>query len=176
MLRLINRLMKRTQITQTDRSVPESRSLRRKARRGITLIEMAIVLLVIGIIMAIVYSNLDFGIADNAKRLAVKNTAKVLQIQWERYEFSNTPLQDGETLEKLTQKSPDLMSFTPISKESILDPWKKPYFICTDSSGQRQLCSYGADGQMGGDGQNADFMLTDEATWPAWLTGKTEEK
>ena len=39
----------------------------RKARKGLTLVELAIVLLVLGVIIGIVYANLDTGAVDNAK-------------------------------------------------------------------------------------------------------------
>jgi general secretion pathway protein G len=153
----------------------QSPNRRISLRKGITLVELAIVLLVLGIIMGIVYANLDFGITDDAKRLAVKNSSHQLQMHWERYEFGNPPLEDGISLELLTQKNEQDPTFRPVNRDLVLDPWKRPYFICTDENSQRQICSYGADGIMGGEGQNADYMLTNEASWPEWLRGVKKE-
>ena len=34
---------------------------------------------------------------------------------------------------------------------------------------QLMICSYGKDKTAGGEGENQDFMLNDENTWPEWL-------
>jgi general secretion pathway protein G len=147
----------------------------RKSRRGLTLVELAIVILVLGVIMGIVYSSLDFGITDDAKRLAVQSSSKQLQMAWERFEFDHEPIQDGATLEILTKKSDDNPNWRPIDKKLVMDTWNKPYFICSSPDGTRNICSNGADGSPGGSGKNADFMLTDSNTWPAWLSGSKEK-
>ncbi len=147
---------------------------RKSLRKGLTLVELAIVILVLGVIMGIVYTSLDFGITDDAKRLAVQSSSKQLQMAWERYEFDHEPIPEGNDLEVLTKKSEENPNWRPIDKKLVLDPWNKPYFICSGADGSRQICSNGADGSPGGAGQNADFMLTDSSTWPSWLSGAKE--
>jgi len=132
---------------------------------------MAVVLLVLGIIMGIVYANLDLGITDDATRLAVKNASHQLELHKKNYEFKIGTLPENTSLEVLTKEDPNNPSWRPVSKEVVLDPWKRPYFICRDDNGKLQICSYGADGQPGGEGTNQDFKLTDDSSWPAWLKG-----
>ncbi|MCB1317444.1 MAG: type II secretion system protein GspG [Leptospiraceae bacterium] len=135
------------------------------ARRGLTLIELAIVILVIGIIMAIVVANLDFGVIDKAQILKVKNSANQVRVNLRIYEMDHSPLQEGQPITAMG-----------INKDAATDPWGEVYVICTDPGGRRQVCSFGADRQPGGEGQDADIYLTDEAQWPAWLKGEVEEE
>ena len=163
---------KLTQLTRKRNFLHKTKS----RNRGITLIELAIALLVIGIIMAIVYGSLDTSVLDSAKKLAVKNQARQLPLQLERYEFENPPLEDGTSLMVLAEKNPDNPGFRPLKKETIMDPWNRPYFICVNLDGFKGICSYGQDGQPGGEGVNQDFNLTEEETWPTWLQAKQKNQ
>ncbi len=145
----------------------------RRHRRGLTLIELAIVILVLGIIMAIIYGAIDPGeVTDDARRLQVKNNSHVLQIQLQRYELENPPLEEGSDLTTLLNRS---AGWAGLKEEQVVDPWKNPYFICLDPDGNRHICSYGSDGELGGQNQAQDFYLTDQSSWPAWL-GKGKGK
>ncbi len=141
-------------------------------RKGLTLVELSIVILVLGILMVVLFANLDLGITDKAKKLQVTNASKQLKIWLDQYEYENERLEEGAALTILSQKNPNNPGWKPIDEQSVLDPWKNPYFICSDEAGERQICSLGADGQNGGDGVNADFFLTNSESWPAWLSGK----
>ena len=139
-------------------------------RRGLTLIELAVVMLVLGIIMAVVYGSLDVsGTTKSAKKLQIKSTATTLEAKLSFYESENGNLSDGSKLSVLTQST---ATWKGLKEDQVLDPWKKLYFICTDNAGNRQICSYGSDGVPGGKGESTDFYLTDESSWPGWLKGK----
>ena len=143
------------------------RSLGSVWRRGLTLIELAVVMLVLGIIMAVVYGSLDVsGTTKSAKKLQIKASATTLEAGWSRYELENGNLSDGAKLTILTQSTDN---WRGLKEDQVLDPWKKPYFICSDNAGTRQICTYGSDGVPGGKGESADFYLSDESSWPAWL-------
>ncbi len=139
-------------------------------KRGLTLVELAIVILVLGVIMGIVYANLNPGESlDKAKKLQIKALSNTLEAHWQSYELDNDVLSEGASLEALCQSS---ATWRGIKKEQVMDPWKRPYFICSDNSGARQICTYGADGLPGGTGQNSDFYLSDQSSWPSWLRPK----
>ena len=144
-------------------------------RQGLTLIELSIVILVLGIIMGILYANLNPGDATKqAKKLQVKQLAAVLEAQWSRYELEHEPLTEGTSLEELTQKTE---TWGGLKQEQVMDPWKRPYFICLDESSSRQICSYGSDGTPGGEGGEAqDFYLTEQSSWPAWMGSSVKKK
>ncbi|MCR9144558.1 MAG: type II secretion system protein GspG [bacterium] len=141
-------------------------------RRGLTLVELAIVILVLGVIMTIVIANLDLGIIDDAKKLQVKNAAKTLEFTMRRYEMDSAALGEGDRLGILARKNPNNPGWRPVDESLVMDPWGEEYFICLDDLSQKQICTYGADREPGGAGDAQDFFLTDKSSWPSWLSGK----
>ncbi|MCB1167546.1 MAG: type II secretion system protein GspG [Leptospiraceae bacterium] len=150
--------------------------IRSRLRKGLTLVELAIVLLVLGVIIGIVYANIDFGVVDDAKRVMFPAQAKTLESVWQRYEMSGAQIPEGSSLEVLAQKDPNNPSWRPVQPESVKDFWGRPYFICSNPQGYREICTLGADGQPGGEGENADFYVTDQSSWPAWLAGNKQQQ
>ena len=148
---------------------------RAELREGLTLVELAIVILVLGIIMTIVIASLDFGIVDDAKKMQVQYASKTLEIAMRRYEMDNAALEDGTRLGVLAQRSQSNPTWRPVDEKLVLDPWGQEYFICLDDLGQKQICSYGADRSPGGSGENQDFFLTEKSSWPTWLSGKVDQ-
>ncbi|MDW7975733.1 MAG: type II secretion system protein GspG [Leptospiraceae bacterium] len=138
-------------------------------RKGLTLFELALVLLVLGIIIGIVYASLDLGVVDKAKVLKVRDVqAKQLPILVSQFEEEVSPLNEGDTLELLTKPHPET-SWKPVDEDTVKDPWNRFYVICSDNEGNLHICSYGKDGQIGGEKENQDFYLDDKNTWPEWL-------
>ena len=162
----INRITRMTK----RKSKATGKDFKRPLASGLTLIELAIVILVLGIIMAIVYTGINPGsVIDKARVLRVKSVAQQLRVQMQLYEskYPRIPLQSDLTI--LTQ---DQDGWVGMREDDVLDPWNKPYFICADEKGKRQICTYGEDGQAGGENENQDFYLTNEKSWPQWLTEK----
>ncbi len=136
-------------------------------RRGLTLIELAIVILVLGVIMAIVYGNLSpTDTLRGAKKLQIQSASTLLETNLTRYEIDNGALEDGARLTILSQTTD---SWRGIKNDQVMDPWKNPYFVCFDNASNRQICTYGADGTPGGKGESEDFYITDQSSWPSWL-------
>ncbi len=135
------------------------------SRRGLTLVELAIVILVLGIIMVIVFTNLDFSVLNKAKLLQFQTAAKTLPLKYEVWKLSNPPLEEGTSLEIFTQRNPNDPTWSPVDKKLVTDPWGNPFYICNSPDGQPgQICSHGPEGTGG-----VGFLLTDETTWPAEL-------
>lgn len=153
----------------------EPRNLADRLREGLTLVELAIVILVLGVIMTIVIANLDLGIIDDAQKLKVRSASKTLEITLRRYEMDNPSLEDGTKLGILARKSANNPTWRPVDESLVEDPWGEEYFICLDDFSQKQICSYGADKAPGGAGENQDFFLTDQSSWPTWLSGKAQQ-
>ncbi len=140
-----------------------------KNRKGLTLFELALVLLVLGIIIGIVYANLDTSVVDKAKILKVKQIqSKQLPILRQNFESAGGILNEGDSLEILTKKDQDF-NWEPVDEELVKDPWNRFYFICSDDQSELRICSYGKDGKPGGINEDQDFYLDDKESWPEWL-------
>lgn len=136
----------------------------RNLRSGFTLMELSVSLVVMGAIMTLVYSNIDFSILEKVRRLQVETDRQKLTPMWAWYENEHGPIGQGTKLVDLDGKF-------PLSVESLRDPWGTSYFICLDFDFKKQICSLGADRETGGMGMDMDFYLTDKKSWPPWLRG-----
>lgn len=130
---------------------------------GFTLLEMIVVLVIIGLIMGLVGPRL-FGQADRAKVQTAETQVKMLKgaLQTMRLDIGRFPtteeglalLRSAPTEERLKTmwKGPYLEDALP------KDPWGNDYQYTAQASTDQDfsLFSLGADGQRGGEGQNAD--------------------
>lgn len=130
---------------------------------GFTLLEMIVVLVIIGLIMGLVGPRL-FGQADKAKVQTAGTQIKMLggALQTMRLDISRWPTEQ-EGLGLLTSKPGNAESARgwagPYLDEGVpTDPWGKPYQYSPTPTGDSPytLYSFGADGQPGGEGQDAD--------------------
>ncbi|WP_298579447.1 type II secretion system major pseudopilin GspG [uncultured Luteimonas sp.] len=137
---------------------------RKHAVRGFTLLEMIVVLVIIGLIMGLVGPRL-FGQADRAKVQTADTQVRMLRgaIQTMRLDTGRVPNQE-EGLEMLVRPPSDPRISNrwqgPYLEEEVpLDPWGNPFQYSPTSSGSLpfSLYSLGADGQPGGEGNDADI-------------------
>lgn len=148
--------------------------LKRKYRKGLTLIELAVVVIILGALIALVYSNFRPGeISDDTAALKLKKDAYELQSHLERYaqRYGSYP-SDEQGLEALVEKpttgeAPE--DWKPIlsKKGAINDPWGTSYKLKRDSGGDVQLFTLGKDKKEGGEGKNADFNILNEDEYPS---------
>ncbi len=148
-------------------TLPVRPSLRRPSIRqqhGFTLLEMIVVLVIIGLIMGLVGPRL-FGQADKAKVQTAETQVKMLRgaVQTMRLDIGRVPTQE-EGLKLLVTAPSDTRIAKrwqgPYLDEDVpLDPWGNPFQYSPTPSGAQpfSLYSFGADGQLGGEGQNADI-------------------
>ena len=134
---------------------------RKRRNRGFTLIELLVVLVILGLVAAIavpqVIKYVGSAKSDTA-RIQVERLATTLDLY--RLEVGRYP-NDAEGLEALVERPPDAEAWNgPYLKErEISDPWGRPYVYVFPGEGGRDygLSTLGADGQEGGDGENADI-------------------
>ena len=137
------------------------KTLRLAAQRGFTLIELMVVLVIIGVLASlIVPSVLDR--VDEAKVTAARTDVNSLMEALKRYRLDNQRYPTSEQgLQALVTKpttGPIPPNWKPTLDKLPNDPWGRPYqFANPGVKGPIDVFSYGADGQAGGEGKDADI-------------------
>lgn len=138
------------------------RGKRSRRNRGFTLIELLVVLVILGLVAAVavpqVIKYVGSAKSDTA-RIQIERLATTLDLY--RLEVGRYP-SDIEGLEALVERPPNAETWNgPYLKnrDAIIDPWGEPYVYVFLGEGGRDydLSTLGADGQEGGDGEDADI-------------------
>ena len=142
------------------RHLSAAASLRRPAASGFTLIELLVVLVIIGVLGALIVPNL-FSSLDDARGTAARTDIKTLTESLKRYKIDNQRYPSAEQgLDALVRKptaTPTPPNWKPYLDKLPADPWGRPYqFLNPGVNGEIDVFSFGADGQPGGEGSNAD--------------------
>ena len=135
-----------------------------KCARGFTLIEIMVVLIIIGLLAGIVVPKL-MGRTEEAKRTKTAVQIKNLQSSLDLYKLdSGVYPSTDQGLQALVEK-PAVGEIPNNWKEGGYidkipkDPWGNNYvYISPGVHGDYDLYSYGADGEEGGEGRNADIQ------------------
>lgn len=134
----------------------------RQHRRGFTLAEMMVVIVIIGLLGTLVVPNVLKRFAQ-ASRTAAKSDITALMAALDEYAINNSG-KYPDSLEPLV--TPDDNGHTYLKGPAgklPKDPWKNEYIYEPPQSGQPQprILSYGKDGQPGGEGDDRDIASDD---------------
>jgi general secretion pathway protein G len=132
-----------------------------RKQRGFTLIELMVVLAIIGVLAALIVPNV-LGRADDARITAARTDVGNLMQALKLYKLDNQRFPSGEqglnalTLKPTTEPVPG--NWKPYLDKLPNDPWGRPYqYMNPGIKGEVDVLSFGADGQAGGEGNNADI-------------------
>ena len=135
---------------------------RNKHQAGITLIEMLVVVTIIALFAALVVPSM-FKKSDQAKVTAARAQINSFMTALGAYKLDTGVFPSTEEgLQALRVKPANLDQWQGpyLPKEVPLDPWHHPYVYKYpgEHGDEPDIISYGADGQPGGDGFNADIV------------------
>src|ERR1700681_1485183 len=130
---------------------------------GFTLIEIMVVIIILGLLVAIVAPKI-LGRTDDARVTATKLQIRQLEEALHLYKLDNGVYPSTEQgLGALINKpsvgdAPMHWREGGYAPKVPNDPWTHPYiYISPGAHGDYDLSSYGADGEPGGEGKNADI-------------------
>jgi general secretion pathway protein G len=135
-------------------------NLRARVQRGFTLIELMVVIMILGVLAALVVPRV-MNRPDEARAVAARqDIAQVMQaLKLYRLDNSRYPTTE-QGLQALVAKPTS--GPIPTNWKSYLDkmpndPWGRPYqYLNPGLKGEIDVFSFGADGQSGGEGVDAD--------------------
>jgi len=138
--------------------------MRNRSRRqaGVTLIEMMVVVTIIALFAALVLPRM-MGQADKARKTAARTQIDAYNTALGAYKLDTGVFPTTEQgLQALRTKPENVENWQGpyLQKDVENDPWGHPYLyrFPGEHGDEPDITSYGADGQPGGDGNNADIF------------------
>ncbi len=138
----------------------------RSAEHGFTLVELMVVIVIIGLLATIVAINV-IPATDTARIEKAKADISTIEQALEQYRLDNLTYPSGTdglqallTPPSLTQ--PQRYRRGGYIKKLPQDPWGRPYlYSVPGKKGAFDISSLGADGQPGGENENADIFSSE---------------
>jgi general secretion pathway protein G len=136
------------------------RTGKRSSQKGFTLIELLIVMIILSLLAALVAPAL-FQKVGGAKQKAAKAQIALFGSALDQFRLDVGRYPTTQEGLDVLRKNPGLDHWDGpyLPKDIPPDPWSKAYtYRCPGEHGDYDIVSLGADGQEGGDGENADVV------------------
>jgi general secretion pathway protein G len=140
---------------------------RRNAEAGFTLVELMVVIVIIGLLATIVAINV-IPATDTARIEKAKADISTIEQALEQYRLDNfTYPAASDGLQALLSSPASLTQPQRYRRGGYIkklpnDPWGRPYrYTVPGRKGAFDIASLGADGQPGGEADNADIYSSD---------------
>jgi general secretion pathway protein G len=135
---------------------------KRRGQAGVTLIEMLVVVTIIGLFAALVVPRM-LKKSDTARITAARAQINAFMTALGTYKLDTGTFPTNEQgLQALRDKPADVNQWAGpyLPQEIPVDPWGHPYAykFPGEHGDEPDVICYGADGQPGGDGLNADIL------------------
>ncbi|MEJ7926638.1 type II secretion system major pseudopilin GspG [Sphingobium sp. AN641] len=142
-------------------------SLRRSAENGFTLVELMVVIVIIGLLATIVAINV-IPATDTARVEKAKADIATIEQALEQYRLDNLTYPSAtDGLQALLSPPPSLVQPQRYRRGGYIkklpdDPWGRAYgYAAPGRKGAFDIMSMGADGQPGGEAENADLYSSE---------------
>ncbi|MBE0534903.1 MAG: type II secretion system major pseudopilin GspG [Phycisphaerae bacterium] len=139
----------------------------RKRRQGFTMVELMAVLIILGLLAAVVAQSF-MGHTDKARVVTTKASLKTLHNAVVQFKFDTGRYpSEEEGLWELLEEPTDVTGWNLggylETTEIPPDAWGREfvYFLNPESGKPFVIISFGADGEEGGEGYDADLYSTD---------------
>ena len=137
--------------------------MRRASARGFTLIEILVVIVIVGVLAALIVPNV-ISRPDEARATVAKSDIAAIMSALTLYRLDNQRDPTGEQGLAALVAKPEQPPVPPNWKpggyleKMPKDPWGRPYvYLNPGVRGEVEVMSFGADGQSGGSGPDADI-------------------
>jgi general secretion pathway protein G len=137
-----------------------ARRAERRARRGFTIIEVIVIVVILGVLAAVIAPRLIQRIGQSKQSVAAANASSLAStVQGMMTEYK---LEPGMSINILMEGPVDAGWKGPYlqNADQLNDPWGRPFVLVVPGSKNIDfdIVTYGADGQPGGEGEDADIV------------------
>jgi general secretion pathway protein G len=134
----------------------------RNTRQAFTIIEVIVIVVILGVIAAVIAPRLFSRIGQSKQAVAASNAANLASALRTYMIDNGGKIAQGTAIDVLAERPTSEGGHGPYvdSADALLDPWGNKFILKVpgDKNFDFDVVSYGADGQPGGTGDDADVV------------------